>query len=102
MCMVIATSSWKGGTGKTTLNVLAMETLARNGKKVLGIDLDSNCALSQCYGQLLKDYTSMEFLSAVVENFQGIYKCSQPDTELLGGLYFAKRAGEIRGGKREF
>jgi len=27
--MVITTSSWKGGTGKTTLNVLMAETLAR-------------------------------------------------------------------------
>ena len=84
MCMIITTSSWKGGTGKTTLNVLAMETLARNGKKVLGIDLDSNCALSQCYGQLLKDYTSMEFLSAAVENFQGVYKCSE-NIDLIPG-----------------
>ena len=75
--MIITTSSWKGGTGKTTLNVLTAETLAGRGKKVLIIDLDSNCAISQCYGQLLKDFTSMEFLSAAVENFQGIYKCAE-------------------------
>jgi chromosome partitioning protein len=75
--MVITTSSWKGGTGKTTLNVLAAETLARKGDKVLIIDLDSNCAISQCYGQLLKDFTSMEFLSGSAESFQGIYKCSE-------------------------
>jgi len=74
--MVITTSSWKGGTGKTTLNVLMAETLARRGKKVLIIDLDSNCAISQCYDQLMKDVTSMEFLSAV-DSFQGPYKCSE-------------------------
>ena len=74
--MVITTSSWKGGTGKTTLNVLMAETLARRGKKVLIIDLDSNCAISQCYDQLMKDVTSMEFLSAV-DSFQGPCKCSK-------------------------
>ena len=75
--MVITTSSWKGGTGKTTLNVLLAIVLAAWLKKILIIDLDSNCAISQCFGQLLKDVTSMEFLTAEVENFQGIYKCSE-------------------------
>jgi len=84
--MVITTSSWKGGTGKTTLNVLTAETLARKGKKVLIIDLDSNCAISQCYGQLLKDFTSMEFLSQAVENFQGIYKCSENIDVIPGNI----------------
>jgi len=74
--MVITTSSWKGGTGKTTLNVLMAETLARRGKKVLIIDLDSNCAISQCYDHLMKDVTSMELLSAV-DGVKGAYKCSE-------------------------
>ena len=77
MCKVITTSSWKGGTGKTTLNVLTAIILAVWHKlKILIIDLDSNCAISQCFGMLMKDFTSMEFLSASVENFQGIYKYS--------------------------
>ena len=74
--MVITTSSWKGGTGKTTLNVLLVETLSRRGKKVLIIDLDSNCAISQCYGHIMKDFTSMEFLSAT-DSFQGAYSCAE-------------------------
>jgi cellulose biosynthesis protein BcsQ len=75
--MIITTASWKGGTGKTTLNVLAAQTLARHGKRVLLIDLDSNCAISQCYGQIMKDVTSMEFLSAPVEKFAGIYPAGE-------------------------
>ena len=76
MCVVITTSSWKGGTGKTTLNVFTAETLARRGKKVLIIDLDSNCAISQIYDHLLKDVTSMEFLSAA-DSFSGPYPVNE-------------------------
>ena len=60
---VLTTSSWKGGTGKTTLNVLTAETLAKRGKKVLIIDLDSNCSISACYEALFKDHTSKDFIS---------------------------------------
>jgi cellulose biosynthesis protein BcsQ len=44
------------------------------GKKVLIIDLDASCAISQCFGKILQDITSMEFLSGNVENFAGIYE----------------------------
>lgn len=71
--MIITISSWKGGTGKTTLAVLLAIILAARGKKILIVDLDSNCAISQCFGQVLKDFTSMEFLSGTGENFRGIY-----------------------------
>jgi chromosome partitioning protein len=75
--MVMTTSSWKGGTGKTTLNVVTATFLAMRGKRVLLIDLDSNCALSQCFGQIMKDFTSMEFLSGNVEGFAGIYRAGE-------------------------
>ena len=74
--MVITTSSWKGGTGKTTLNVLLALMLSLRLKKVLLIDLDSNCSLSQIFGHIMKDVTSMEFLSAA-DTFQGPYPCSE-------------------------
>jgi chromosome partitioning protein len=74
--MIITISSWKGGTGKTTLVVLLATILSLREKKVLIVDLDSNCAISQCYGQVLKDFTSMEFLSGTGENFRGIYSAT--------------------------
>jgi cellulose biosynthesis protein BcsQ len=47
--------------------------LAERGKSVLVIDLDSNCAISQCYGHTFEDITSMELLSTSTEKFSGIY-----------------------------
>ncbi|GHV90416.1 chromosome partitioning protein ParA [Spirochaetia bacterium] len=77
MAKIITTASWKGGTGKTTLNTALIRLLAEGGKKVLIIDLDSNCAISQVFGQILKDITSMEFLSAGIDNFKGVYPCAE-------------------------
>jgi cellulose biosynthesis protein BcsQ len=71
--MIITAASPKGGTGKTTLNVLTAILLAGQGLKVLIIDIDASCGISQCFGQILKDITSMEFLSGIAENFTGIY-----------------------------
>ena len=74
MGIVITVSNWKGGVGKTTIEVLLAEIAAARGKKVLIIDLDSNCAMSQVYDKILMDYTSMKFLSNVVDGeFNDIY-----------------------------
>jgi cellulose biosynthesis protein BcsQ len=51
--------------------------LAEYGRRVLIIDLDSNCAISQCYGHAFEDVTSMELLSTSMENFSGIYKARE-------------------------
>jgi cellulose biosynthesis protein BcsQ len=72
--MILTTSSWKGGTGKTTINVLFAEILSRRGHSVLVIDLESNCAISQCYGVIgkslaSKERTSMGFLMGTGEDF---------------------------------
>ena len=61
--MIITTSNGKGGTGKTTLNAFIAETLYLYGYKVLEIDLDHNCCLSEMYRMELKDETSKNFLS---------------------------------------
>lgn len=63
MAKVIVTSSWKGGTGKTTLNVLTAEILALRKQRVLVIDLDSNCSLSVVYDRTFRDRTSKDFLT---------------------------------------
>ena len=81
MSKIITFSSWKGGTGKTTLCVLIALLLAALKKAVLLVDLDSNCALSKCFGQELKDFTSMDLLSGTgfqgENKFRGIYRARE-------------------------
>lgn len=71
--MILTFSNWKGGTGKTTLATLTAILLAARKKNVLLVDADSNMALSGVFGQVLKDFTSMSFLSGTGENFKGVY-----------------------------
>lgn len=68
--MIITISSEKGGTGKTTLGVVIAETLIRHGKKVLFIDLDPNCSLSEVYGYALKENNSTAFYKSEIENIE--------------------------------
>ena len=45
--MTITITNGKGGPGKTTLNIFLALWLYQRGKKVLLIDLDPNCSLSE-------------------------------------------------------
>ncbi len=45
----ITLSSWKGGTGKTTLAAAAIKTLSNQGEKILVIDLDSNLSMTRIF-----------------------------------------------------
>ena len=56
--MILTTTNKKGGTGKTTLNILLAEFLYQHGQKVLIIGLDPNCSISEVYGKVLQDRNS--------------------------------------------
>jgi cellulose biosynthesis protein BcsQ len=86
MCAVITNASWKGGTGKTTLAAYEAESLAADGFKTLIIDLDPNCAISQIYGQIFKDTTSLEFLTGTWDEFNGVYPAKQNVDIIPGNL----------------
>src|SRR3712207_6313057 len=55
--MVISVASQKGGTGKTSTSISLAAGLARKGKKVLLIDIDSQANSSKV---LLKDYQAIK------------------------------------------
>jgi cellulose biosynthesis protein BcsQ len=86
MYAVITNASWKGGTGKTTLAAYEAESLAKEGFKVLIIDLDPNCAISQIYGQIFKDITSLEFITGIWDEFKGVYPAKQNIDIIPGSL----------------
>jgi len=73
MYSVITNSSWKGGTGKTTLAAYEAAALAADGFRVLIVDLDPNCAISQIFGVTFQDLSSLEFLTGTWEKWNGIY-----------------------------
>jgi len=60
---IISFDSWKGGTGKTSLAVACIETLAKQGKSILVTDLDSNLSISSIYGMIGSVYTSVDLLN---------------------------------------
>jgi len=60
---IITFASWKGGTGKTSLTTACIETLAKQGKSILVIDLDSNLSISSIYDMIGGDYTSIDLLN---------------------------------------
>lgn len=61
--MKITITNGKGGTGKTTLNIFLALWLYQHGFKVLLIDLDPNCSLSEVMGKVLLDQNSKLLLT---------------------------------------
>lgn len=61
--MKITITNGKGGTGKTTLMTVLAEFLYRQNQKVLIIDLDANCSISEIYGKVLQEQTSRLLLT---------------------------------------
>ena len=63
--MILTITNGKGGTGKTTLNTYVAEYLFAHGKKVLIIDLDANCSISEIYDFVLKEQNSRLLLTGI-------------------------------------
>ena len=55
--------SWKGGTGKTTLAVAAITILAKQGKKILVIDLDSNLSMTRIFNKVGHSGSTIDLLN---------------------------------------
>ncbi|GAB6390936.1 MAG: ParA family protein [Treponematales bacterium] len=60
--MILTITSWKGGTGKTTLSTAAALIAAARGYRVLVIDMDANCTASGVFDAVFKPKTVMDFL----------------------------------------
>lgn len=65
---IITCASWKGGTGKTTITAAIMITLARMGKKILAIGLDSVLSLEKAFGVTGKEKSTMDLLNGDTED----------------------------------
>ena len=57
---ILATVQNKGGVGKTTICRLLCEYLCRKNKRVLGIDLDSQCNFSRRFLTMEIDNTDLD------------------------------------------
>jgi chromosome partitioning protein len=69
---IITFASWKGGTGKTSLTTACIETLAKQGKSILVIDLDSNLSISSIYDKIGGNCTSVDLLNGTFCIFSGV------------------------------
>src|SRR5712692_8883026 len=67
--MIVSIASQKGGTGKTTTSISLAAGLARKGKKILLIDLDSQSNASKV---LLTNYSEIRSAETIFRTIIGI------------------------------
>jgi len=91
--MIVSIASHKGGTGKTTTSISLSAGLARQGKKVLVIDVDPQAFSSRV---LLHHYTSIPVKETLYRTIQdrkplAIYKTLVPNLDIVPSHIFLSK-----------
>lgn len=69
---IITFASWKGGTGKTTIQTAVIYVLSLMGFKCGVLDLDSNMTMSSVFRMIDKNFTSFNLLSGIKGVFTNV------------------------------
>lgn len=83
---IITFSAIKGGVGKTTLTLNYGDWLAKQGKKVLLLDLDHQCNLTTVFEKTRRDHTIAEAFKDEEEVQQVIIDNVAPNLDLIAGF----------------
>ena len=80
MSITITVSNQKGGVGKTTTSAALISGLYREGKRVLGIDLDPQGNLGFCLGAgMASPHTVLDVMKGVVPVHKALVRCEYGD-----------------------
>ncbi len=80
MSIIITVSNQKGGVGKTTTSAALISGLDREGKRVLGIDLDPQGNLGFCLGAgMANPHTILDVMKGDVPVHKALVRCDYGD-----------------------
>ncbi len=80
MSIIITVSNQKGGVGKTTTSAALISGLDREGKRVLGIDLDPQGNLGFCLGAgMANPHTILDVMKGTVPVHKALVRCDYGD-----------------------